>query len=498
VPSVKVCLWNIQNFGQQSGKYDGQGVNNGLRNRFLARFIMRNNIDVVMIQEVMPSAQYALDDLATKLRALCPVGQKDWVYSFCACAIKDDNINVVNSNDDLIDRTGARSECYGVLWRRNQAARFTMIEGVHQIARASSPATPSPLNISQRGRPTGIARGRGARQTFGPSGGYIRDDVYPYIYSRLRGQYVLMSTWPKLGYPRTSIMDNQRPNWSRSRRPAYVVLKLNDQYQSLAPIGAYHAPSNGQLASWGAFMAGLAREIYVVDKVDNHNRPTPNADPVTLNSGFFGGDFNYSVDQGAWPSDYTYFVGARSTADTGGANLNTVPAPTAPAANRRTTVQIITGANHDQPIDGPNNDDYLRLKIDLGFYLKFDDIAATRVNLLAEIRANVGGAYNDPLVQTEAYLAHVEEQIDNPFNFYDERLHDPTGPQYRKPKKRRGKPTTYTWCPLVCGSWGGTFIDWAETRAQFAAHNITDARRAAEYIHIFISDHLPLVATFTL
>jgi len=495
VPSVKVCLWNIQNFGQVSGKYDGQGHSGALRNRFLARFIMRNNLDVVMIQEVMPSARYALDDLVTKLNALYPPLQRDWAYSFCACAIKDDDVMVVTSDDDLIDRTGARSECYGVLWRRNQAARYTMIEGVHQIARAGSTGVRSPLNISQRGRPTGIARGRGTQQTFGPSGGYVREQVFPYIYSRTQRQYILMSVWPRLNYPRTSIMDNQRPNWSRSRRPAYVVLKLNDGNNSLAPVGAYHAPSNGQLASWGAFMGGLAREIYVVDKVGNDNRPRPNVDPETINSGFFGGDFNYSVDQDKWPSDYTYFVGARGTADTAGANLNAVPAPTDTPAARRTTVQIVTGDNHDQPIVGASNDDYLRLKIDLGFYLKFD-ITATRVNLLAEVRANPGGVYNDPLRQTEAYMAHVEAEINNPFNFYPERL-ALTGPQYQKPKKRKNKPTIYTWCPLICGSWGGTFIDWAETRDQFGNADITDARRAAEYIHIFISDHLPLVATFT-
>ena len=90
MPSVKVCLWNIQNFGQPSGKYDGPnngGSNNALRNRFVSRFVMRNQIDVLLIQEVQPRGVGSLADLVSKLNALCPVGQRDWAYSFCGCAI---------------------------------------------------------------------------------------------------------------------------------------------------------------------------------------------------------------------------------------------------------------------------------------------------------------------------------------------------------------------------------------------------------------------------
>ena len=49
--------------------------------------------------------------------------------------------------------------------------------------------------------------------------------------------------------------------------------------------------------------------------------------------------------------------------------------------------------------------------------------------------------------------------------------------------------------PIISGAWGGTFTDWDESKTQFAAGDVTDARRAAEYLHIFVSDHLPLVAT---
>jgi len=492
VPSVKVCLWNIQNFGQPSGKYDGTGVNNALRNRFVARFIVRNNIDVVMIQEVLPGAENALADLTAKLRALCPVGQRDWAYSFCGSAIRNDDVDVVTDEDDLIDRTGARSECYGVLWRTRRT-RFTMIEGIYQIAHGTTIHQQSPLNISQLGRPTGNMTDDLGAETFGATGGFTRDNVFPWEYDEMNDDYDLLDHWPQLGYPRTSIVDARRPSWSRSRRPAYVVIKLDDAFDTLCPIAAYHAPSNQQMASWGAYQAGLARELYVVDGVNDDDEPEPDEDPVLTDAGFFGGDFNYSVEQAAWPDAYRYFVDARSHTAAAGAYLTPVPPPTDAAPDRRTTVQIVTGAAHNVPIVSANTDDYLRYKIDLGFHRSIDTIAGERVDLLTEIMNNPGGYYNDPLVQAEAYMAHVEGQINNPFNPYQERL-AVTGPEYYKPKKV-GRRTVYTWCPLICGAWGGTFTNWATSRAQFGAHNITDARRAAEYIHIFVSDHLPLVAT---
>lgn len=498
MPSVKVCLWNIQNFGQPSGKYDGPhngGSNNSLRNRFVSRFVMRNQIDVLLIQEVQPRGEASLADLVTKLNALCPVGSRDWAYSFCGCAIRDDDVDEVTEEDELIDRTGARSECYGVVWRRRRTTRFTMIEAVNDIAHGTTLHVASPLNISQLGRPTGNVTDALNRETYGATGGFVRTEVFPWEPDPMDDDdYDLMDHWPKLGYPRTSIMDARRPNWSRSRRPAYVVIKLNDADGTLCPIAAYHAPSNGQLASWGAYMAGMARELYVVDDVDDNDEPDLDVDPVLANAGFFGGDFNYSVDQVDWPSDYRYFVDARSVNRDAGANLSTVPPPTATDAARRTTIQIITGQYHDTPIVSANPDDYLSYKIDLGFHRTIPDIVGTRINLLTEIMANPGGAYNDPLVQTEAYMAWVEAQIANPFNPAPERL-TATGPQYQKAQRRKRRPTIYTWVPLICGSWGGTFVNWVTSRAQFAAHNITDARRAAEFIHIFISDHQPLVAT---
>jgi hypothetical protein len=75
----------------------------------------------------------------------------------------------------------------------------------------------------------------------------------------------------------------------------------------------------------------------------------------------------------------------------------------------------------------------------------------------------------------------------------NKRFYRPRGPQ----KKVFQQGNRFDWAYLVTGSWGSTFLDWNNARDQYEEHEITEARVAAEYIHIFVSDHLPLVATFT-
>lgn len=489
MPAVDVCLWNIQNYGQVSGKYNGAGANNALRNRFIAAFVVEHRIDVLMIMEMQPGMQAALADLVTKLNAAyVGAANKDWAYSYCGSAIANDAVDVVAGPGDLIDRTGARSECYAVVWRYNRAD-FTMIQAIAPIGQATTAGQASPLNISQRGRPTGNNNYTFVGpQTFAATGGFVRTQVYPYNYNYFLG-YQLMASWPKLNYPPTSNYDSVRPRWSRTRRPAYVVIQLDDANDTLCPVVAYHAPSNRQRASWGAFMAGLSRELYVVDDVDGANHPTPAAAPVLADYGFVGGDFNYSVDEDDWPSDYGYFVDARGTNYGAGAYQQEVPEHDEPAEDRRTTVQIITGQDHDVPIISANTDDYLRYKIDLGFHRAIGEITAQRIDLLTEVMNNPHHAYDNALTQTAAYMDHLVAGVAGAGA--NQRL-TVNGPQQRK----RDSAGDLKWSYFITGSWGSTFTNWNASRNQYHAHNITDARKAAEYIHIFVSDHLPLVATF--
>jgi hypothetical protein len=500
MPNVKVCLWNIQNYGQESGRYNGAGlaVGNALRNRFIARFVHANAIDVLLIQEVNQAPETALKDLRTQLNALYAAGQRDWRVSWCGSAIAHRDTDEATTAADIIYRTGARTEGYAVVWRAARAT-FRMIRGLYPIADGTTPSNVrSPLNISQRGRPTGNNRIGGGREKFSATGGFRRVHTLPYDYDDGTDDYQLMAAWPKLNYPATSKYDAMGIQWEKARRPAYVVLKLADAHDTLCPVGVYHAPSNQVRSSWGAFMSGLARELYAVNGIDAHD--IPEADQlVALTKCVFGGDFNWSQSQASWPGEYEYFTRDRNRNYRGGAQCSERPLHTAGDAARRTTVQIVEGVAHDQPITGPNTADYLRHKIDLVFYPTGSGITAQRIDLLNELlvdgaRLPANRVYSDPLEQTDAYLAHMEAQVANPFNYWTQRL-AATGPQEHVEFKPKRRPAYKKWLPVITGAWGGTFTNWATTRAQFGAGAVTDARRAAEFTHIFISDHLPLVAT---
>lgn len=495
MPSVKVCLWNIQNFGQNSEKYNGYDVTdraNTMRNAFVARFVHANAIDVLLIQEVSSSATAALTDLQGQLNALNAGGTQDWCFSWCGSAIARGNVDEVQQPRQVAFRTGARTEGYAVLWRNAQAARFTMIRGLYDIAAGTNgpggAAVASPLNMSQRGRPTGETDGE-----FGATGGFMTHQKYPYQPRDPPPGYDLMDNWPRLSYPPTARADRLGIQWAKARRPVYVVLKLADAETLLCPVCVYHAPSKQTRASWGAYMSGLAREIYAINTVDGADAPEAD-DLVYVRKGVFGGDFNLSVNQDDWPGDYQYFTAPFSRSYDGGASRRAAPRENEGDNARRTTIQIL-GDNHRTPIDSADPNAYLKWKIDLIFYTSATGVRAERVNLLTELIDDAAdGTYSDPLESVADYMDEVEDGIDDAPDDRPERLHAETGPQVRVTKRRK-KKRVQVWVPIISGAWGGTFTDWDESKTQFAAGDVTDARRAAEYLHIFVSDHLPLVAT---
>ncbi|HEU5270932.1 MAG TPA: hypothetical protein VFU36_13490 [Jatrophihabitans sp.] len=486
MPQLTVCLWNIQNYGQPSGRYTGVAgnENNQTRNAFIAAFLVLHQIDVLMIMEMQPGQDAALDDLVDRLNAAAALGDEDWAYSYCGCAIRH-GVNTVTGAADLTNTTAARTECYAVVWR-TQRNYFTLIDAVVPIDQGTSDGVPSPLNISQRGRPTGERQVNNATYRITATGGFLPNSVYPY--ELVGNQYQLMPTWPRLDFPLTGRTQADRPAWTGSRRPAYVVAQLADAAHTLAPVMAYHAPSNAGRAYWGALMAGLARELYVVDNVDGQNRPTPAAPPVLANAGFAGGDFNYAVAGAEWPAGYGYFTAANGqTWDTGAAQQAT-PAPDAADVDRRTTVQLLSGRFHNQPIVSDDPNDYLRLNIDLGFNRAIQQIVSVRVNLVSEIMQNPGDCYDEAMSGVAAYMLSLQRAVRRPAQQMAV-----TGPQRRGSRNRDG---SYNWIPLISGAWGGTFRNWGDARTQYRRQRITTARCAAEFIHLFVSDHLPLISTF--
>lgn len=500
MPTVKVCLWNIQNYG--SGTIGTKwGPDSDLRNRFIRVFLRHQQIDVLMIMEPSTNSVASLRDLTLWLNGNLPNADADWCVSLTGSALASGAPNPPTTFAETTFQTDARVEGYAVAWR-DRRANFSVLEGLHPIgtapthsARNDQPPAQAPLNMTTLGRPTGNydiyppAGGRKRRRTetvFGALGGYVTTGVFPYD-----DQGAEMDEWADLPFPTTSTRNPTQLRMDQARRPAYVVLELNnggDASRRLCPVAAYHAPSNAARAEFGAMMAGLGRELYVTNDLDGAGDPDPD-ELVHCRTTVMGGDFNYSVDQARWPEFYAFFTGRYLRAREGGAATTPAPPPTDTDPERRTTVQILEG-DHTTPITSGNLDDYLFHKIDLVFTRGAAD--GERVNVPDLLLNDAAGVYDATLQAFHAHLTTVVAGLAGP----DQRQ-TATGPQEYRWVQDARKRWSQEWKPMICGSWGGTFRSWNTFMTQLQNGRITDARRAAEFYHIFVSDHLPLVATIT-
>ncbi|HEX8904517.1 MAG TPA: hypothetical protein VF771_06730 [Longimicrobiaceae bacterium] len=496
MPTVKACLWNIQNYG--SGTIATRwGDDSDLRNRFIRTFVRDQQIDLLLIMEPGIFSLPSLRDMALWLNGGLPDVDADWCLSLTGSALASGAHDPPRDQTEVTYMTDARVEGYAVAWR-DRRATFDVLRGLNPIgtapihsSRNNQPPAGPPLNMTTRGRPTGNydivqptgERKRGRQTVFGAMGGYVSSGVFPYDEDGVE-----MDHWPELRFPTTSTRNPSQLEMTRARRPAYVVLELangGNTSRRLCPVAAYHAPSNAEKAEFGAMMAGLSRELYVTNDLDQGN-PDPD-ELVHCRTTVMGGDFNYSVDQAQWPEWYAFFTGRFLRARAGGASTDPAPPPTYTDPNRRTTVQILEG-DHTTPITSASLDDYLYHKIDLAFTR--GDATAARVNLPQLLLDDDDGVYANTLKAFHTHLTGVVAGLAG-----RNQRQTTTGPQEYRWVQDRQKRWSQEWKPMICGSWGGTFRSWATFMRQMRNGRITDARRAAEFYHIFVSDHLPLVAS---
>ncbi len=488
MPPVKVCLWNVQNYGSADGGPSAIkfGSNDELRNRFIATFIRQEKIDLLMMMEVAATAAPSLIDLLEKLNV---GGVNDWAFSFCGSALERGYADPPEGPDEVAFQTDARSEGYAVLWRTGQANRFQMMKGLHGIDTGMSwmlrsPTRPfgnSPLNLTTKGRPILQTRKRDQEgvYTYEVAGGCGPNDSMPFD---AQGNQV---PWAELKFPTTGATNPRTLDMARARRPAYVVLKLmRPGGPQLCPVAVYHAPSRASKASWGVVQGGLSRELYATNP-EGAAALEPDPDPnhiVHCANAVLGGDFNY--DSPDWPGWYGNFVNALNRVPTGGAGCEVAPVrAVGNPAQSQTTVQLLE-ADHQTNRTGREIADYLSLSIDLVFFRAAAPSTGERVNLLAVLKADgeAGGpVYGGILKGTRAALHGVEQ------------------PPYLMapllgPRRQDGRKLV----PAICGSWGGTFVDYPSFRQQLENGALLAPRQIAEYVHMFVSDHLPLTVSLEL
>jgi hypothetical protein len=248
----------------------------------------------------------------------------------------------------------------------------------------------------------------------------------------------------------------------------------------LMPIVFFHAPSNKQRAELATFLAACSQQINVTH--DLLGAPPNNQDPNTLvraRKAIIGGDFNRAEYDPLNQGVYTKFTFQYQNDLTGGSQMSV-----ANLFGEPTTVQIRDrqhGHFTGPPVTGTRNDDYAALPIDNMFHRNLTVIGAVtgRYNVLAELRRSTN--FLGPSLV--AYRTHFQAMITN---------------SGRDPDPASGPLTQVLGLPVFGSDFNNWASFWSDLKRPGAPRKpyFTTARSAAEFYHMFISDHFPIMITF--
>jgi len=470
MPQVKVAIWNIQNFG--IGNPYTRGVASSALSTFIKAFVRSQEIDVLAIMEVTPKAAPSLNMLLETLN-LGLLEEPLWAYDWIKSSVRLEDADYPPTNPDQLDWRGGphspRREGYALFWRYNtgrfevRPSNYAMSEGVHPHGHG---LPGNIINLITHG----LEFDRNDEGIWDQVDGYNPriEQLYPLQDGRAHN-------WSILNFPSVGRADPRQPRRTLSRRPAYCVLDLNIagkvEAERLCPIICYHAPSNKSIANLATRLSGLSRELFVL--TDQHNTPRLHNDLVVA-----GGDYNYNMAEDPYPiGPYEKYVNSYRGNNTGGADCTEMLLP---RGTVRTTVQLNSpgrsGRFNGEAITSHYPVDYLFTSIDQLFYRInpiFSRAEGIAFNLISYVFNSI-----DPEVlgSIGAFLPLLNKAIGDADSVDD----------HLGPLKPGGKQ-------IYRG-----MTDWLEfydsvVRTDFS----TSVRSAAEFIHIFISDHLPLVLTLS-
>ncbi|HEX6292729.1 MAG TPA: hypothetical protein VFZ66_26330 [Herpetosiphonaceae bacterium] len=272
------------------------------------------------------------------------------------------------------------------------------------------------------------------------------------------------------------------------RRPSYITIDVNRNppvaaAQRLVPVIMYHAPSAAPASSSGMQRAAYSRELYQA------------YDPGAagwINNTFavLGGDFNVATDSVAYA--YNAFLQGFGL---GGANCvarvyNAAPAPTPaiPAPTRadnvlnKSTAQVNNPPVGGGPVINAATNAYRLLAIDNVFYRGFGGglapapVPAGIYDLLTAV-TGAAAAFNMPAA---SIMPFANIPIFNQHWNIAWGLAPGPGP---------ATPNIQSINNFVFDLGGGLFA---------GAGAVPPARRAAEFVHLCVSDHLPVLFTMNL
>jgi hypothetical protein len=473
MPSFNVAIWNIQNFGADSP--DHRGTNSRLQAGVIQVFVRQWDLDVLAILEVLPGALPALRTLLETLNQGLPNGDDDWCFDWVKGSIAN-GVDSPHNADELTWEGGPaapRREGYAIFWRANRAA-FNMVPAFRDLSEGAwRSGRWDPLNgnghfveLILKGRPFVWYDD----SHWGTDGAYnpATSALFP-----LDNTGAVLPTWPNLDFPWVSVGRFSEPRRDQSRRPALMLADLHNggnDAARLCPIIPFHAPSNANRAQMGTILASLARECNVCHSLLLNGRQNPAG--FVHNAKFIaGGDYNVNARHGQDADWYVLFTNAYSNLTNSGNAATSVLDLTDPA---KTTVQIRLpshGHYSGASIETNNPDDYKFTSIDQAFYRNLVAHGAGIYNFMEAIMEN-----NTPYRASIRAYGPMFDRIIRQSGRRPDRDLGPEGPVF----------------PV----YGVNFTNWTDFYRDVNRGRFTTARSAAEFLRIFISDHLPLVLPF--
>jgi hypothetical protein len=475
MPNLTVGFWNLQNYGSNTARAPWvRGVASAEGAAMIAAFVNALGIDVLMVMEVMQTAQPSLDSLRNALNEsqMNPIWCYDWIPGSYGV-----DRRAVQLNEMSWWGGGARFEGYAVFWKSGDA-RFTMVPARYPVSRGVSSDPNNPNNPMPANCLSLVDEGRqlGRRPGITYTGSTLLTGYNPAVDAlRPFDDYMMVKNWSDLPVVSAGKGEATPPRMAIARRPAYCVISLNNPAIGAAdrqiPLIAYHAPSYPPRASLGTWVSGLGRQLAVTRTLAANGTPTDNW--TQCNKVIAAGDYNVRANApNAFETyaSYTYQYTNRAW-ETGANCANMAPVPT--------TVQLSQYDVNTQRYSGADimsNDvnDYYLSSIDNLFYRNLANAAPSRPDLLTM------------LMDEGVPFAGVIDQFDGPLQTA---VNAAAGLHNGNPYTGIDQNGDYIW----------TYPDiynFEEFREQVQASMFSEARQAAEFLHIFVSDHLPLVMTF--
>ncbi|AKQ68349.1 hypothetical protein A176_005261 [Myxococcus hansupus] len=470
MPTLTITVWNIQDYGVF--RYTTRGSYTAVHN-FIAWVLLRQQADIFMMVEMQQTGTLRLPNLRAALATRMPGA--NWFYDWVKGAIDPATAPGPNTGVTTFGQLGftqsAKREGYALFFRNNPA-KFSMTQaapvgaaGIANTLSAGVQPAPVPLGVPTYALSV-VLEGRPPAAMPTSPWAYTAPNFNPAVAPPV--------AWNNLNFP-TPVS----PNLIRasSRRPAYCVIRLNigggaGPAATLMPLMVYHAPSNGTTDNAppaGTQAASFARALYQV------RDPAAGWAWVNNTHALACGDFNVNGNSAGLPFarqlSYTSYLSPFANS---GAGMTQSAIPMGQGALANNTALSLT-----QWIGGPPKPNGASWTYATA---EFDNIF-TRGIPGADIRVPPRGVIYDLITAVRPGGSLTGVPVTNFLPLVNARIANKA--------MVNGRPVYLTGAPVY-----PQITNWANFYNGLTAGQFPNNRSAAEFITLFVSDHLPVTFRF--